>query len=321
MSSRIRLAIVSPDPLDNSQGVERFCHTLKDSVESHSIDAVVLDKSSLADREFDVVLTNALISVSTKLPRIHVYHGCHIPQIMRSHAEATFRWRAKFLVEAAFREIRAGIGAHRVSVSNSCAAEVRRWYGLGSYVIPNGIDTDVFTASDRQHSRSKLGLPQNERIALFVGRPEWRKRPDIAIAAARANGYELYLAAGRPYDGMTWLGKLAPDELALAISAADVVLMPTQYEACSLALLEALSVGTPVITTNAGWVPDLVASVPDYAGLVSRIGDINEFSRQLANIKPNQTGTEQARLFVREHNSLQSFGKAWAEYIRHCLAS
>lgn len=311
----VRLAIVSPDPSDNSQGVERFCHSLASSVVGHGIDPSVISSGDFSEEDFDVVLTNVFERVKTNLPRIHVYHGCHIPQIARSHAEASVQWRAKFMAEASFREFRAGIGARRISVSNSCAREIRRWYGMRSDVISNGIDTRIFTAMDQQVARRALGLPPNQKLALFVGRPEWRKRPDIAITAARKHGYEMLLAAGRPYDGMRWLGKMQPESLSQAMSAADVILMPTQYEACSLAFLEALAVGTPVVTTDAGWVPDLIAAVPGYSGLVSSVGDSTGFSNSLGNLAGLEDVVARASAYVRENNDLDTFGRNWAKTV------
>lgn len=311
----LRLAIVSPDPTDNSQGVERFCHSLASSLAGRGIDPSVISRRDFNEGDFDVVLTNVFERVKTNIPRIHVYHGCHIPQIARSHAEASIKWRAKFMAEAGFREVRAGIGASRVSVSNSCAREIRRWYGLRSNVISNGIDTDVFTGIDQQVARRTLGLPLNQKLALFVGRPEWRKRPDIALAAARKHGYEMLLASGRPYDGMRWLGKMRPESLSQAMSAADVILMPTQYEACSLALLEALAVGTPVVTTDAGWVPDLIAAVPGYSALVSSIGDSTGFSNSLGRLPGLEDVVARASAYVRENNGLDTFGRNWAKTV------
>lgn len=317
--AQVRLAIISPNPADNSQGVERFCHTLAGCLGGRGIEAVVISRAEYDETKYDIVLTNVFESLRTRLPRIHVYHGCHIPQIARSHAEASLRWRAKYMVEAGFREFIAGLGASRVSVSNSCAKELRRWYGFKSLVISNGIDTDVFRAVEKERARKALGLPPGQRMALFIGRPEWRKRPDIASAAAREHGYEMYLAAGRPYEGMHWLGKLSPETLALGICAADVILMPTQYEACSLALLEGLASGTPVVTTDAGWVPDLVVAVPEYAALVSPVGDSAAFSKCLGDLEGRLEAVSRARDHVRANNNLEEFGKNWAETIHSVL--
>lgn len=315
MKNNLRLAIISPDPTDNSQGVERFCHTLSSSVRPHGIDTVVMGKSDFNAGDFDVVVTNALVNVRTKLPRIHVFHGCHVPQNLVSHVDASFQWRARYMVISVFREFTAGLGATRISVSRSCAREIRRWYRMRSKVISNGIDTEIFRQRDKNESRAIMGIEPTARMALFIGRPEWRKRPDIALEAASQHGYTLYLAAGRPFEGMNWLGKLNPDELATAIAASDVVLMPTQYEACSLAMLEAVAVGTPVITSDAGWVPDLVAAVPGYASLVTRVGATDEFSRSLMNLDEASGAVESAAVYVRESNSIESFGKAWATQI------
>lgn len=315
MKVPLRLSIISPDPSDNSQGVERFCHSLANSLDPFGIAARVISASDFEPNGADVVLTNVFESVRSPVPRIHVYHGCHIPQIMKSHAESSLSWRAKYMAEAGFREFTAGLGATRVAVSSGCASEVRRWYGHRSKVITNGIDTTTFSAVNMKEARRRLNINENSRAALFIGRPEWRKRPDIAAKAARDHGFEVFLAAGRPFEGMTWLGKLSPEDLALAISAVDVVLMPTQYEACSLALLEAISVGTPVMTTQTGWVPDLLEAVPGYAKFIVPVGDSDAFSEALGKLGEAGEEVTQARDMVRKLNSLQIFGRNWAQVI------
>jgi glycosyltransferase involved in cell wall biosynthesis len=318
-----RIGIVSPDPNDDRQGVERFCHSLSKALNQRQFVTEVIPVSGARRDDFDLILTNSIHGVRTRVPRIHVFHGCAVPQIYRSHAEASLRWRAKFMAEASWREFRGGLGATRVSVANRCAREVRRWYGFKSRVIPNGIDTGVFKAMSKDAALETLGKELGAKSALFIGRPEWRKRPDIALQAATESGYRVFLASGRAFEGMTWLGSLDQTKLAAAIASADVVLMPAQYEACSLALLEALAVGTPVVTSDAGWVPDLVAAVPNYASLVAPVGDSAAFARALKFVDENPEAAasiaKDASEFVRSNNSLDNFGDDWAKMINGIL--
>ncbi|WP_162250302.1 glycosyltransferase family 4 protein [Cellulomonas sp. Root485] len=311
---------MSPDPDDRWQGVERFCHSLVGALNDLQHDAMVVSVDDAGIRNADVVITNAQVVVRTRQPRVHVYHGVALPQMLRSHAESSLRWRVKAAVAQSAAQFRAGVGAHRVSVSRSTARELRRVYGFGSTVLANGIDTTAFQPRSETGDR---GSGAADRTALFIGRPEWRKRPDIAVHAARALGYRILLAAGRPFDGMEWLGRLSESDLAAAIASADVVLMPTQYEACSLAFLEALAVGTPTVTTTAGWVPDLVAAVPDYALLVAKVGSAESFERALGRAldPPASEAMRHANAFVRQECSLESFGQRWSDFLQRVVRS
>ncbi len=284
------------------------------------MDAPVVDAADGSLARADLVITNAFTRIRRGPRRLHVHHGCAIPQSLRSHAEASVPWRLKSALGMAYREYRAAAGAERVSVSGQCAREVRSWYGLSSAVIPNGVDTAVFQPLDRPTARERVGLGAGERVALFVGRPEWRKRPDIALSAARAHGYEVALAAGRDFPGMRWLGSLAPAELATWIAAANVVLMPSQYEACSFALLECLAVGTPTVTTRVGWVPDLLAAVPSYRSLTGRSGDAEDFTEALAALDGSLPAVAEASAYIRGQHNIAVFHEQWSRHVADVLA-
>jgi glycosyltransferase involved in cell wall biosynthesis len=50
------------------------------------------------------------------------------------------------------------------------------------------------------------------------------------------------------------------DELSVCYSRADVFVLPSLCESCSMSLLEAMSHGLPIIATNVGGTPELVES-------------------------------------------------------------
>jgi len=72
-----------------------------------------------------------------------------------------------------------------------------------------------------------------------------------------------------------FLGKQEQMEDILAVS--DIFLLPSEYESFGLAALEAMAAGVPVISTNAGGLPEI--NVNDYSGFLSNVGDINEMCR------------------------------------------
>ncbi|GGM21976.1 hypothetical protein GCM10011608_03400 [Micromonospora sonchi] len=318
----MRVAIISPDPTSNSGGVERFCHTLGEVIGRLGGFVTVLGATDLDKLPHDLVITNGMVSRRSRRPRIHVYHGCWVEHVRLGSRTNNYSlpWKTQFLVKGAAREFWAGIDAYRVAVSEPTAAEVARWYRLRvDRVIPNGIDTTTFDVGGRGAARDRLRIAANERLALFIGRAEARKRPDIAVAAASRAGYRLLTAGSGRVAGATSLGVLSPVELRTWIQAADCVLAPSDYEACSLAILEAMATGTAVVTTRVGYVHTLVRDVPSYRDLTASPGDLEEFTRALTLLPSRQQAVAEATAFVRVENSLERFALYWSAAIADAL--
>jgi glycosyltransferase involved in cell wall biosynthesis len=100
-------------------------------------------------------------------------------------------------------------------------------------VIPNGVDTNLFAPGTRLQARDRLGLDSSERFALFVGRFEHRKGADVVPEACRKAGFTLLVAGSGAPSSARSLGVLSPADLAHAYRAADCVVLPSRYEACS----------------------------------------------------------------------------------------
>ena len=73
---------------------------------------------------------------------------------------------------------------------------------------------------------------------------------------------------------------------------ADLFLLPSEYESFGLAALEAMAAEVPVISTNAGGLPEI--NIDGYCGYMSNIGDVEDMSRN-------------AILILEEESTLQKF--------------
>lgn len=107
-------------------------------------------------------------------------------------------------------------------------------------VLPCGVSLDRFAPMPRAQARVALGLPADEPLAVFPADPA---RPDKRADLAReaAGGVRLVT-----------LGRAAPDEMALWLNAANLVLVPSDAEGFGLAVLEALACDVPVVATPVG---------------------------------------------------------------------
>jgi glycosyltransferase involved in cell wall biosynthesis len=269
----------------------------------------------------------------SSIPRIHVFHGTLVGMARADTAGLTpaerlaaglprrellrRRWGGGLAERLAARS------ATVVCVSESTAEEVRRHYRVrADAVIPNGIDLSVFTPQPRAEARARLGLPHGERLALFAGRLNASKGGGFLPAACARAAYRLVVAGPTGTPGALHLGALSADELVLAYAAADCVVLPSLYEACSYVLLEALACGVPVLTTRVGSVPSLLRAVPEYQQLCVEAHE-DDVAARLEELRNADTSAliERARGWVRENHSLERYGARWNAVLDECLGT
>jgi len=139
--------------------------------------------------------------------------------------------------------------------------------------IPNGVDTERFVPlapAQKKALRSRLDLPAAARVVVFVGRLVPEKRVDLltgiwssvlgTVPRARllivGSGPEEVKLKQRANDGILFLGSQA--DVTPYLQAADLFVLPSAAEGLSLALLEALACGLPVIATSVGGNPEVI---------------------------------------------------------------
>jgi len=77
---------------------------------------------------------------------------------------------------------------------------------------------------------------------------------------ARGEERLLHLIAdGKLHDRISFEGKLPRPELEAALGSADLVVVPSLFEGFGIPAVEALAVGTPLVATRAGALPEVVA--------------------------------------------------------------
>ena len=258
-----------------------------------------------------------------RLPRVHIYHGTIVQHTIDGDIDLPMRERLRRVFGEGLAEALAGRGATAVAVSESAAREVRRYFRLScDAVIPNGVDTDVFTPRERPAARARFGLDRDGRYALFVGRTEARKGADLLLASCARAGFELIIAGTSTLHGGRELGVLTQEETAWAYAAADCVLFPSRYEACSFVVLEALASGTPLITTRTGWMKTFLEVMPAYGELCVK-PNVEDIARQLGRLERMDTErlSAEARAWMVEHGNYTTFARRWDELIDRLEAS
>ena len=160
-----------------------------------------------------------------------------------------------------------------ITCSTSMQEEVESLYGpelVPVTVIRNGIDVGAWTFRERS---PRSGPPR----LLYVGRLEYEKGIQDAIAALprirRAHPGATLTIAGvgtqfewlrerarvhRVARAVNFAGRLDHAELLGWLHGADAVVLPSRYEPFGIVALEAAAAGTPLVTSTAGGLGELV---------------------------------------------------------------
>jgi teichuronic acid biosynthesis glycosyltransferase TuaC len=117
-------------------------------------------------------------------------------------------------------------------------------------ILPCGVALDRFRPIPRAEARARLGLEPGRRYLLFPADPG---RPEKRFDRAR-------LVAGD--HSLLVLGRVEPDEVPFWVNAADAVLVTSERESFGLSVLEALACDVPVLATDVGIAPEVLADVP-----------------------------------------------------------
>ena len=150
-------------------------------------------------------------------------------------------------------------------------------------IVPPGVDHAFFGPGHRPQARRALGLPEDGRLLLFVGRIQPLKCADAAVETLAelrrgAEDYRLVVVGGPsgPHgekslrglhdvadargvrDRVHFVDPQPHELLSSYYRAADVCLVPSRSESFGLVALEAAACGTPVVASAVGGLTTLV---------------------------------------------------------------
>jgi N-acetyl-alpha-D-glucosaminyl L-malate synthase BshA len=164
-------------------------------------------------------------------------------------------------------------------------------------VIHNFVDVQRFSRKPIDAFR-KVIAPEGERILLHASNFRKIKRVEDVVlifnevkkeipskllfvgdGPERGTAEELSRKLGI-CDDIRFVGKQEQMEDILAI--ADLFLLTSEYESFGLAALEAMASGVPVISTNAGGLPEIM--IQGVTGFMGNVGDVDTMSKQAIDI-------------------------------------
>jgi glycogen synthase len=229
-----------------------------------------------------------------------INHLMRLPTLIKLHSPAQlimpfYDVRRADITLCAFLERR---GIRRTTALSSCsqflAEEARHKLNIRQpiRVIHNGIDLDLFDAADQIDAREKFDLPRDRLMIFFAGRMERRKGIHLCkeIVASILERYEVafvfagddmfnymsdellpFLKTQKLKGSVHYLGKLDLADVRSCLCQTDIFLIPSLWENCPYACLEAMAAGRAIVSSDTGGMPELIGDGKN--GLLARSED------------------------------------------------
>lgn len=171
------------------------------------------------------------------------------------------------------------------------------------------------------------------RTVVFIGRHFHRKGGDLVVEgvhhARHLSGQDIRLVIAGPASWplkeppaswTTFLGDASLEHLQRELRDADVVALPSRFEAYGIAVLEALAAAVPVIGRNDFAMPEMIE--PGQTGELVASDEPNEFAEALLRVLGNEHIARETLLRapdLRQRHSWSAVARSIAEIIRGTL--
>lgn len=275
-------------------------------------------ETALASTMVDVIINNKLdlLHVHYAIPhasaaymakQILLKQGISIPVVTTLHGtDITLVGRDKTYAPVVTFSINESDAI--TAVSDNLREETYKWFKIEKEieVIHNFVDVARFRRKGIDAFRRVIA-PQGERILMHASNFRKIKRIEDVVrifgnVVKKVPSKLLFVGDGpeRPAaeslarelgicDHIRFVGKQEQMEEIMAI--ADLFLLTSEYESFGLVALEAMAAGVPVISTNAGGLPEI--NIHGETGYMSGIGDVDNMSRYAIDLLSNQAQLDQ----------------------------
>lgn len=283
-------------PLDDVRALARIMREIRsfrpDIVHTHTAKAGVLGR---------------IAAIVLRVPvRVHTFHGHLLHGYFRG-------WKRHLVVIV--ERVLARYTTALVSVGSRVGEELRA-AGIGRADRYHSIAPGVTLAElpNRETARSALGLSDEDRAVLFVGRLTGIKRPDrlldVAGLVAARDPRVRFLVAGDgelrapleqrvdderlPVRFLGWRG-----DIEHLLAAADLAVLTSDNEGMPVALIEAATCGVPAVATDVGSAREVV--LDGATGLVVDREDVSGLAGAVTRLCADDLLREQMGLAARAH--------------------
>jgi glycosyltransferase involved in cell wall biosynthesis len=197
-------------------------------------------------------------------PAIRIAHARGRPVIVnyRGGGAEAFLARQSFLIMPTLRR------ASQIVVPSPFLERVFRAHGVATEVVPNIVDLARFYPAERPPAEPHIIVARNlediydipTALRAFAQIRKHHAHARLTVVGSGPTrvsleriAHELGLTAA-----VTFTGRLDNERMGDLYRTADLVLNPSRVDNMPVSLLEAMASGVPIVSTNAGGIPDMV---------------------------------------------------------------
>lgn len=296
-------------------------------------------ETALASMLVDVVRNNnlQLLHVHYAIPhassafmakQILEQSGIHVPVITTLHGtDITLVGRDKMYAPVVAFSINKSDAI--TAVSTNLRDETYNIFNIEKdiHVIHNFVDVERFKRKPLDAFK-KVIAPNGEKILLHASNFRKVKRVEdvvkifhqvlqqiparlLLVGDGPERGTAEYLSRQLGiYNDISFVGKQEQMEDILPI--ADLFLLTSEYESFGLAALEAMAAGVPVVSTNAGGLPEIM--IDDVTGFMGDVGDVDDLSKKAVAVLQDEKRLQQFKQDAVAHASQFHIDKMVPKY-------
>ena len=266
-------------------------------------------------------------SVTIAMPAYLVGKFLKKPYIVCGHGfDLYFSWRFK---KAISRLVLKNANVV-IALTENMKNDMQKIYNREIIVIPNGIDVEKFTVPlDKETIRKRLGINDSDKVIIFVGnlRPvkgvEFLVRAMNVVIQKDVNAKLILVGDGQQQDYLrrmvaelhieryvTFTGEVPNDEVFEYLAASDIFVLPSLSEGFSIASLEAMACGLPIIATRVGVLQEIIENGVN--GFLIKTGEPRQISEKVLKL----LGDEYLRGRISENNKKKVKDYDWTGIVQ-----
>jgi glycosyltransferase involved in cell wall biosynthesis len=256
----------------------------------------------LLRKNYDVIHTQTRFFITSFLglifaklkrtPLVHTEHGTRHSTVPNKVIDLISRAYDHSIGALLVKSARKNIG-----VSEAACEFLKHLGAANAQVIYNGIDTSIFKREDT-NCRQKLGISNDDIVITFVGRLIYAKGAQDLISAFprikdTAPNVKLLIVGDGPYsdelkklahqtnchNSILFSGQKNQAELIEILSATDIFVNPSYSEGLPTSVMEAASIGLPIIATDVGGTKEIITT--DETGILVQKRDVGQLAEEL----------------------------------------
>ena len=217
-----------------------------------------------------------LLKLLTNKKLIYTYHGIHLT----CH---NLLYRIFYII---YENIFGLLDSHKIFVSKSEKNYAKKFFIIGknNSIINNSVDKKNFINYENKEKNKRIFLKESRKVIISVCRFVTQKNIDEIIEiASRLSKYKFLIVGDGPLKKkiVSSINKLINKNVSLLgakkniykyLSVADIYLSTSLYEGLPLSVLEAMSVGLPIVASNVIGNSDTIKHAE--SGYLYNLGDI-----------------------------------------------